>query len=525
MKGDFSRLSFKARNHFSRVLWQQGRVALDADQNEQSAILLHYMRMLARDLIGCGGAGPGFALSVDNSAPPSLLISKGHYYVDGILVENDDGCDYANQPDYKPDGDDALRKQLKKPDAQTFPWWIYLDVWERHITFIENSSIRESALDGPDTCTRAQVVWQVKALSVPAAVDTLKKRQQVIGKRRDQAANDPVRQAELAAEYDRLGKEIDSLSRAPAQADNCAAPLDTLDPHGSGRMAARLDPGQQIKTPCLIAPDAQYRGAENQLYRIEIHDGGEPGTATFKWSRENGSVASALIETDGNDLVVANTRGFAAGNWVELSYDSLDLLGTPGMLVKLARVDGDRLSIDSASLEGRSLWLAQDLATQNPKVRRWEQTQHDKITLQLGAVPIDTSQPTWIDLEDGIQVQFAADGEYRSGDYWLMPARVSNGQIDWPPAIDGTTTTLFKPPFGTEHHYAPLGFLAWSAANGKFEIATACHCAITPLCDCSRDERRGLVDRVAPNAVAAPAARTAKKKAGVAGRSGRKKGR
>jgi hypothetical protein len=44
MKGDFSRDSFDPVKHFSRVLQQQGRVQLDADWNEQAAILLHYLR-------------------------------------------------------------------------------------------------------------------------------------------------------------------------------------------------------------------------------------------------------------------------------------------------------------------------------------------------------------------------------------------------------------------------------------------------------------------------------------------------
>src|SRR5258708_40044698 len=49
---DFSLLS-----NFSRLLWQQGRVILDADLNEQVDILLHYLRSLAHDLIGPQG-GP-----------------------------------------------------------------------------------------------------------------------------------------------------------------------------------------------------------------------------------------------------------------------------------------------------------------------------------------------------------------------------------------------------------------------------------------------------------------------------------
>src|SRR6266487_481174 len=64
-RGDFTRDPFKHFKHFSRVLIQQGRVHLDADWNEQAAILLHFMRSLAAD----------------------FSILPGHYYLDGILCE------------------------------------------------------------------------------------------------------------------------------------------------------------------------------------------------------------------------------------------------------------------------------------------------------------------------------------------------------------------------------------------------------------------------------------------------------
>ena len=167
MKGDFTRDTFDPTNHFSRVLVQQGRVTLDADYNEQTAILLYYLRTLARDLIGpyaapFGDEG-GFALTVDKDK--NLKIGKGRYYVDGILVENDAECSYSEQPNYMLLEKDNLPDTIKKSNDV---FWIYLDVWERHITSIEDDDIREKALNGPDTCTRAQVIWQVKGIPQPA---------------------------------------------------------------------------------------------------------------------------------------------------------------------------------------------------------------------------------------------------------------------------------------------------------------------------------------------------------------------
>src|SRR5262245_55273158 len=98
MYGDFSRLTFDPRKHFSGVLMQQGRVTTDADFNEQSSITLHYLRRLAADLIGpCGGpeGADGFRIT---PAPPDLVIGAGRYYVDGVLCELDTPTTYFNQP-------------------------------------------------------------------------------------------------------------------------------------------------------------------------------------------------------------------------------------------------------------------------------------------------------------------------------------------------------------------------------------------------------------------------------------------
>lgn len=458
MKGDFSRITFDAANHFSRVLTQQGRVTLDADSNEQAAILLHYVRTLARDLIGPYG-GPadalGFELKLDQSVkPPVLKIRAGRYYVDGILCENDADCTYDVQPDHTPGDDDPLLLELNNPQEKSF--WLYLDVWERHITPIEDDRMREVALGGPDTCTRAKVVWQVKAL--PLSTDF---------------PFDPNPEA-------------------------CTAPLAGLTAVGAARMTAELDPGQQIKDPCVVAPDSQYRGEENQLYRVEIHRGSDPdnsGPPTFKWSRDNGSVAAAWLGTEGNDLVVASARGFSAGAWVELSDDRLELRGEPGVLVKLSSVDGNRLSVDPGSVPP-SASLAWTAALENPKVRRWDQTQNDDIILDGGAVPIVESTATdlhWIDLEDGLRVQFqpaAGDKQqYRSGDYWLIPARVATGDIEWPRHND---VADFLPPHGIEHHYAPLGGLRWNVEKKEFSLQS-CVCTLQEINSCKRSVGPQLV--------------------------------
>ncbi len=442
MKGDFTRDTFDQAKHFSRVLMQQGRVTLDADHNEQTAILLHYLRTLARDLIGPYAApveDSGFILTSD--AKGQLHIGKGRYYVDGILVENEADCLYTAQPDYPLAAGDPLAAEIGKPVTKV--WWMYLDVWERHITALDDDDIREDALNGPDTCTRAKVVWQVKALPT------------------NMKPSDEGRVTEAT----------------------CETPLDELTALSDAYLAARVDPGHKVEDACVIPPDSKYRGNENQLYRVEIHDGGTAGTggaATFKWSRDNGSVAAAWLGTQGDALLVSAGRGFAAGNWIELTDDVMELQGVPGTLVLLTKVEGDTLSAVPGTITLDVTKLI------NPKVRRWDQTPNDKTTLTHGVIAVQESTATtdlWLDLEDGVQVRFGPGGTYRTGDYWLFPARVSTGNIEWPTTVDSANNVVQEllPPDGIEHHFAPLGFVAWQ--DGAFKKAT-CRCVFEPLSSC-----------------------------------------
>ena len=483
MKGDFSRVSFDPRNHFSQVLLQQGRVTLDADPNEQGAILLHYLRTMARDLFGPYG-GPvddlGFVLSVDTTdATPALIVGAGRYYVDGILCESE-GCDYIDQPHYAPlaaEGNvagDPLRAWLDDRGNGDRQFWVYLDVWERHITAIEHPSIREVALGGPDTCSRMQVIWQVRALERTELESGLKRRLENIDQRLSRT-KDPVERARLEAQRKRIQEGMALLERDATQA--CAVPLLMLARDDLPELAARIDPGRRLDDPCITSPESDYRGAENHLYRVEIHQGNANGArATFKWSRDNGSVATRWLAVAGDRLTVANGRDFTAGQWVELSNDEDDLLGRAGPLFRIASVDADQ-----ATLEGTPVWV---VGASNPKVRRWDQVAYGDVQLTAGAVPVTESSvtdPAWIDLEDGVQIRFAADREYRSGDYWLIPARVATGRLEWPQ--DASGNAQWQSPRGIEHHYAPLGFIG-RADNGDGIVPRSCACTVYPLNSC-----------------------------------------
>lgn len=185
MKGDFSRSTFNPDKHYRGVRMQQGRVQLDADWNENLDILLHRIETESIDVIGeCGvpvhdaafGVVSNFSdLSPDDQAWLTALgeasltagdfyLTGGRAYVDGILLELEHALPFSQQPFVLPKGGGKL------PAAGIY--LLYLDVWNRHITALEDPDIREVALGGPDTTTRMQVVWQAALGKVGNVGDT-----------------------------------------------------------------------------------------------------------------------------------------------------------------------------------------------------------------------------------------------------------------------------------------------------------------------------------------------------------------
>ena len=115
----------------------------------------------ARDLIGASGApfeNDGFGIRVGDAN--ALIIGQGRYYVQGILCENELDVSYDKQPDFPGAPPIAPLFGDKKLGI------VYLDVWTRHITALQDPAIREVALGGADTTTRLKTVWQVKVLPV-----------------------------------------------------------------------------------------------------------------------------------------------------------------------------------------------------------------------------------------------------------------------------------------------------------------------------------------------------------------------
>jgi hypothetical protein len=440
MRGDFSRIRFNPGKSYTAVLEQQGRVALDADANEQSFIDDHYSRAAAIAVVGEFG-GPaqdeGFYITVPNVQ--EILIGPGRYYVDGLLCENPALQSYDSQQYLIDPADNAgtLLTQLAQSGG-SLVLQVWLEVWQQLVTALDDPCLREPALGQADTTARLQTVWRVVAeLASPA------------------------------------GQQGAGTGMSPC----CQAMYKAAAPQlSSGQMNAKLT---VPSADCSCAPVAAagYQGIENQLYRIEIQLSGDETSATFKWSRENASVVAAVTNMSVPDSTVwldslgpdANL-GFQAGQWIEVTDDTY-LFGAqpnhPGRLYQIKSVSPDDLSL--------ILYPPVTLIdlSRRPRARRWDQSGP---SATASGIPLPVAEP--LQLENGIQVQFTA-GTYQSGDYWTIPARTASGQIEWPPC--GSDGNDFQSPGSIQVRRAPLACIHWSDGSGGVFTTDDCRKIFSPL--------------------------------------------
>lgn len=448
MQGDFSRLSFDPRRHYRSVRMQQGRVQLDADWNEQIDILNYVIETQLTDIFGPGGAPQataGFQITIEQGqsdhAPVAdadqnghaqasahraldFTISHGRYYVDGILCENEQDTRFSAQPDYP---------QAHIPPHLSEYCLVYLDVWSRHVTALEEPSLYESALGGIDTTTRERTVWQVKLL--------------------------PINDHEFSEQHHHRIKCEDIIALPEWQ--------ELVNRNArTGSMRARRR--HQSSPP------------DNQLYRVEIHHvhGKE---VLFKWSRENGSVVFGVDRVNAYEKSSNGTAQCVAllhhlgrdvtqlqkGDWVEFVDDAAVLHQRTLPLYQVTHVDNARQAV---TLSGPASAAVEAIARTTPHpllLRRWDHGPSSSAQAG-GAQPVQ--EDTWLDLEYGIQVNFSP-GTYAIGDYWLIPARTLLDGIDWPSDEHGP---LALPPRDSHHHYSPLALLhhkeSWTVARDLRQV-------------------------------------------------------
>jgi hypothetical protein len=434
MAGDYTRFTFDAAKRYAAVLQQQGRVALDSDWNEESDILKRRLRLLAVDALGpeaiAWRATPdAFEIGLLPGAPPDLSIGEGRAYIDGWLAEHftGEGATYLSQPFY--------------PDPPLLPaagdLLVFLRLFEREITYIEDPGLIDPALGGVDTTTRTQMAWQVLAV-------------------------------------------------APPQGAECGIDPHSIFPPSPARLSTEATLAPAPDDPCVLPPEDGYRGTVNSLYRVQVHTPGALGTATFKWSRDNASIVSAVtdIQVGGGQTVVTVDRigrdqvlRFQPLQWVELTDDHRELMGEPGELAQIIDIDEEsqELTLDRVlpSPGNRAFGAnADELEARHTRLVAWNQNQDLNPTITGdGEIPIPAGAIT---LELGIEATFTLDGgtDFQVGDAWVFAARTADASVE---ELDA------EPPMAVRSRYMQLA--AIEGIGGDEPLVHDCR-PRGPGCDC-----------------------------------------
>jgi Family of unknown function (DUF6519)/Abnormal spindle-like microcephaly-assoc'd, ASPM-SPD-2-Hydin len=524
MSFDNSRFPFNPWNDYLGVVMQQGRVQLDSDWNEWQAEFARRIQAGSLDIIGRSGvpSTTPFAFQIsqpskDSSGAWHVTIGVGRIYVDGLLAQNHGSTglvqwdsalaewvgapqtptDYTSQP--------YLPEPVALPTPPTGPTLIlvYLDVWQRDVSYIEDPNLVDQAV-GIDTTGRRQTVWQVKFLDVSNVAGGV----------------------------------------TPATPDSAISSWESVILPSPSLLTNGVVPSAS-SGPCALSPATGYTGLENQLYRVEIHQAGiaasgattpvteplpagPPPTATFKWSRENASVATAvtLIASATNSLGATASQltvqslgrdqvlGFNPGDWIEVIDDYLELNGEPGELHQIDSINASALTITLDTVVSATNFpinsSGQPDPTRHTRILRWDQDgsvyESDGATVWVnldasgttGDIPVPPVGTPLI-LENGITVAFdlgssgnwnatttytpgqvvlgpdqnyytsiAANNlgnapptapafwtiaQFRTGDYWTFAARTADSLVE--PLIEA-------PPSGIHHHYCRLGIVSFT---------------------------------------------------------------
>jgi hypothetical protein len=335
---------------------------------------------------------------------------------------------------------------------------IYAEVWMRHLTALNDEAardeafndavghpdwttrpevgdlIRERALGGPDTCTRLQTVAQVK-------------------------------------HWDNLDPKTQSCD------DACAALAKALPPKTIGTMLLDVTPTPPVTDPCQEPLQGGYGGAWNRTYRVEIHDPGAAGTATLKWSTENGAFCVRINGTAltslaaGSDIIVTSIgkdqeTQLSANDWVEVCGEETELGVFRNAL-------GQVSTTPTANADGT--WTVQltgpVVLPHAPFLRRWSA---DTQTITLNS-------EFNLDAGSGLGVTFfdaagASTGTtyFHAMDYWTWSSRVDIRAVE-----PQTLANVPQAAQGIERHYCCLALLTWSNQNGA--ITDTANTMCTPV--------------------------------------------
>ena len=319
---------------------------------------------------------------------------------------------------------------------------VYLDVWQREVTHLEQPDLVEIAV-GVDTTSRLQTVWQVRVLAEDAGTGT------------------------TCASPD---------ADIPGWSDAHRA-LDRRLTTGTFEVARSTIPAS-CRRPAATAGSRTSSTASRSTIPAS-----PAARATFKWSRENASVGSrvaSMVSAHRARARDARPRRRAALQDRRLGRDhrrrarvlagcrrdaqaSRSIEATRRITVHAAAAGGHAArQLSRQRLPRTRATCACAAGTSSGAVFRTDAERHAGPGQDLdaagstGVITVPAAGTTLL-LENGVTVSFASTGAkgFRAGDYWVFAARTADASVE---LLDRA------PPRGIHHHYARLGI--WDVGAG-----------------------------------------------------------
>lgn len=423
MKAEISNYGYRQSDRYSGVYQQQGRMLTDRDWNDFAEIVKHRLDAALRRVVESGAPRGGGILDLDaiteaSDGPYSAKTRTdgGWAVVDGIVArllpentENDFG--YDNQADF-PNPPKLI---------DDMPTFLYVDVWERPVLWLEDDELRDLALHGADTCFRSQTMAQIKYCRA------------VGGAPLTGECDDPDKNPQIGTA--RIGLELRSENDTADNCDPCATDI-------------RVD-----------------GGIGNYLFRLEVHDvtydgaSGDPTEITLKWASDNAGTPYAIGETP----VDFRAGGYVYEYFSDITEKSLGVHLVPAADVPAAGVLQAAFSKDpphefvrrwdgACTLQrDNGQWRLADDGDSKPNIDRGIPLSTSSAAGDHGHVAFDGTGVTINLLALTLELTLA-DDRFVRGDFWLALARQRADESDLIKILSDDHR-----PIGVLHHYLTLG--------------------------------------------------------------------
>ncbi|MEI6682128.1 MAG: DUF6519 domain-containing protein [Bacteroidota bacterium] len=444
---DISRINFNPEKHYASVRMQQGRVLTDDDWNENERISMEDERRTVNDIIGSfGTSGDGFRIDTvaeDTNGFIDFTIGEGALYLGGLRLEMDKQESYRAQQDWLQQPADLDRA----PALAGLPRYdlVYLEAWQQAVSAVEDSSLFEVALGGPDTTTRLRNM------------------------RRVHLAPD-IGFSSCTDAWQQLKKNWENLQLGKINGENELGPDTTLTVSFEGTGV----PGD----PCNPAAAGGYLGAENQAIRVQIVD--DSTSKKITWGFDNASpLYRVTLGADGKTITML-TEPKDQYHW-PLSGQVVELLPWSAVLPngeKIAEISGYLSKVDASYDPDKHQFTIQDhirpLNQEYYFLRVWNRgtdlASPAAIELVAGSVTLGNT---------GLVISFTGKN-WVAGDYWVIAARPESPKQVVPWELE---KGIFH--HGIRRFFAPLAVIKWTNAGNapKGEVVHDCRKKFHPLTD------------------------------------------